>query len=1352
MKSFTKFLVGSFVLFSIITSSIYSQATTLHVFQEWTGRTGLISSSIIVGKVTLPVSGKQFVLGSTISATGDYDILLTCMGAGGQTLWSSQFDGGLNLNDYAADIVYDSYTGNLILTGAVTSDTSDGLDVGFAAFDTTGAMIWGNRYDNGQSYPLYNDVGTKITTDGGGYIYITGSSDNGALGVDFLTLQLDASTGTIQWSQLFDYNSANDYAGHIYYSSGNVFVTGFAQKAPFHGAPYVLEYDNSGTLVSQTPASSFVSDTIEQINDVCIDVLTRDIYIAGYINQSGTGKNAKVIKLDSSLNVVWEFTSSFTGDDEANAIELDNMGSFYVGGYKTIAPGNKDFLYAKLNTAGNLIWGPYDYNGGGGGNDVINSIAVDNQGNPIFAGYGKTAATNTYDYLTIKTDTASNILWEINYNGLANNDDYGNFVSVDTDGSIYVIGQSEDSSGTNKQFITVKYVEHELYNVPDSTNNSILEVIPNWGQILNDDTIVNINNDIKFYSSRPALYFKNNELTHIFLGVDTILTTEDTLVRIDVKFNNDTLSRVYPEKKRKIYSNFYYPHLHSTKGLTNVPNYEKIVYPNVYRLIDLYVGRNAKGIRKQFIVKPIGDADDIKLVYTGADTIYVDLEGKLHVETILDDLIYLRPGVSQIDSNGNNVSLSWQPIYKISGDTISFDSILTYNSNLPLVIEMNQGVGSFLGGGSGDNLEWSTYIGGSAGDRALEVTTDEYGNVIVCGQTNSYDFPTGPGISTQDSLSGNYDLFVVKFDLDAEKLWGTYYGGTNEEYPYSILNSSGDGIYIVGHTKSSNFPTIPFASNYYQDYFGGGIFDGFILEIRPSGLAYWATYFGGGTYDQIWDIKIDDSKNLYCCGLVTGKTISAPFVNFAPGHPLCSVPTINHGFPLCNTIGAVHYDTIHSENSGLADAFIAKFDENKHLVWSTLYGGNGNEYATTLEVDQSSNSFYIGGMTNANIDGNNSIVSPCPMPTNGGFPYCDLGGSTFFLKKNINPFNYSPYIMQFSSDGDLLWSSLIAPYSEDGWVTDIDINSGGDIYISSFIRTQSNYDLPNIYCDVPTNGGFPLCYPIGYQYSQNNDNLDNGYDAYLVKFNVNKLLQWATLFGGSGNENSTFLGAEGNLAIDEFDRVYFVGTTQRQDTIPLVTQSYPNYYYVGTNTGAMTSTDAFVACFDKYNVLRWCTMMAGDSGLTNKFDYGLGIALDNINQKLYMVGATNSLTFPFVDPMTTNPYLDSVKTGSQDAYISRFRLDSPPIGIEEIEPLSLLLDLYPNPTKDFANLRFSKVLGERARIKAFDLLGNLIFISEIDNVYTGYIQKIDLTLLPNSIYMIQVEMDEGTKTFKLVKN
>ncbi len=121
----------------------------------------------------------------------------------------------------------------------------------------------------------------------------------------------------------------------------------------------------------------------------------------------------------------------------------------------------------------------------------------------------------------------------------------------------------------------------------------------------------------------------------------------------------------------------------------------------------------------------------------------------------------------------------------------------------------------------GNALVYSTYLGGSDGDRGAAIAVDAAGNAYVTGETTSVDFPTANAF--QSSLGGSYDAFVTKVNAAGDALiYSTYLGGNGDDLGSGIAVDPVGHAYITGSTAaipglplkntivtcSTNFPTL----------------------------------------------------------------------------------------------------------------------------------------------------------------------------------------------------------------------------------------------------------------------------------------------------------------------------------------------------------------------------------------------------------------------------------------------------------------------------------------------------------------------------------------------------------------
>jgi hypothetical protein len=246
---------------------------------------------------------------------------------------------------------------------------------------------------------------------------------------------------------------------------------------------------------------------------------------------------------------------------------------------------------------------------------------------------------------------------------------------------------------------------------------------------------------------------------------------------------------------------------------------------------------------------------------------------------------------------------------------------------------------------AGDDLVYSTFLGGQSGEMNTNIAIDGSGNAYVGGTTTSSDFPTVNPI--QANSNDNWDAFVAKLNPAGTALvFSTYLGGTGIDSVDGITVDSSGNVYVVGDTSATNFPRVAALQNTY----GGGIRDGFVSKINAAGSALvFSTYHGGNGEEYVNGVAVDSTGNIY----VAGKTASTDFPRAAARQ---------------GTYGGGNYD-----------GFVSKFNAaGSALVYSTYHGGTGEDGAYGVDVDRAGNA-YVTGYTTAS--GSFPLVAPLYTPS-----------------------------------------------------------------------------------------------------------------------------------------------------------------------------------------------------------------------------------------------------------------------------------------------------------------------------------------------------------------------------------
>ena len=199
----------------------------------------------------------------------------------------------------------------------------------------------------------------------------------------------------------------------------------------------------------------------------------------------------------------------------------------------------------------------------------------------------------------------------------------------------------------------------------------------------------------------------------------------------------------------------------------------------------------------------------------------------------------------------------------------------------------------------GQQLQWSTYVGGSATDSSTGVALDPgAANVYIVGTTNSTDIAgsvttlstsapyqrclDAPGIATGTACPNNLstnDAFVARLTnptnttgtpVNVALNYFSYLGGSGNEAGNAITVDSASGALVTGWTQSTDFPVSPNPNSIQSTL--NGTQDAFVARLNAAAvvgqttIASWANYYGGSGIDSGTGIALDVNQNTYISG------------------------------------------------------------------------------------------------------------------------------------------------------------------------------------------------------------------------------------------------------------------------------------------------------------------------------------------------------------------------------------------------------------------------------------------------------------------------------------------------------
>ncbi len=543
---------------------------------------------------------------------------------------------------------------------------------------------------------------------------------------------------------------------------------------------------------------------------------------------------------------------------------------------------------------------------------------------------------------------------------------------------------------------------------------------------------------------------------------------------------------------------------------TNITNYAKVVYKDLYPGIDTVFYGTSQQLEYDICIAPGKNPENIQFLIEGASKLALTGSGGLQILTQDNQEVYMqKPLIYQMDHK-NKIPIDGAYII-LAQNQIGF-TLGAYDINKTLIID--------------PILSYSTYLGGNGSDDGLGITVDSGGNAYVTGQTTSRNFPTTPGVyqSTfpNSKPTPNVCVFITKLSpFGGSLVYSTYLSGNQDasDGGNSIAVDSSGNAYVTGYTGSTDFPTTPGA---YQSTFPSlkppGVACAFITKLSPSGgsLIY-STYLSGNqdATDSGNSIALDSSGNAY----VTGYTTSTDFPT-TPGAYQSTCPSLK---PL-----------------GAASVFITKLSPSgESLVYSTYLSGNqnANDSGSGIDVDSSGNA-YVTGYTGS------TDFPTTPGAYQSTFPSLKpLGVICAFITK-LSP-----------SGGSLIYSTYLSGnQDESDSGNSIAVDSSGNAYVTGYTYSSDFPTTPGAYQST-----FPSLKPLGAAC------------AFITKLSPSgESLVYSTYL--SGNQNAGDVGS--GIAVDSSGNAYVTGYTDSTDfpTTPGAYQStFPSMKPVGYGCAFITT-------------------------------------------------------------------------------------------------------------------------------------------------------------------------------------
>ncbi|NBT87338.1 MAG: hypothetical protein EBT51_03405 [Flavobacteriaceae bacterium] len=219
------------------------------------------------------------------------------------------------------------------------------------------------------------------------------------------------------------------------------------------------------------------------------------------------------------------------------------------------------------------------------------------------------------------------------------------------------------------------------------------------------------------------------------------------------------------------------------------------------------------------------------------------------------------------------------------------------------------------------NEIWCQNFGYPGSDQAQNIIETREGDLMV---TGFFDVSASGGQGNDDrensgTLHGVGEYWGIKLDADGQFFWKRYFGGSNNDRSYNVMQTNDGGFVLIGSSESDDFDITDSKGSY--DYWA--------VKLSAEGDLEWTRSFGGSEIDIAYDIATTLDGNF----LIVGDARSN--------------------------------DQDVSTNFGNADIWLVAIDPQGNLIWEKSLGGSMFDSAKDL-LPMNDNLYCVTGSSRSN--------------------------------------------------------------------------------------------------------------------------------------------------------------------------------------------------------------------------------------------------------------------------------------------------------------------------------------------------------------------------------------------------
>ena len=933
----------------------------------------------------------------------------------------------------------------------------------------------------------------------------------------FIT-ELKAQEPVIAWQQTIG-GSGLDYFKSCNQTSDNGYIIGGYSYSEISGdktegnigsADYwVLKLDSVGDIEWQNTIGGASTDFLASVEQT----FDGGYIIGGYSKSGASGDKTElnfiggegydywIVKLNALGSIEWQNTIGGNNDDFLVSTHQTMDGGYIIGGYSSSTlsgdksegnmggAGTKDYWILKLNSSGSIIW---QNTIGADGNDVLAEIRETAEGNYIVGGYSDSKKNgdktikrwgSLSDYWVMQLNSSGTIMWQNVFGGL--DSDLLTSVIQLADGGFLFGGYSDsDITGNKSKHLYVgSHTDYWLVKT-DALGNII------WDKVLggSENEIITSMTEtagqnllIAGYSISPSSFDK----------LEPTQGLEDYWI-LELDNSGKTLWE---------------------NDLGGILNERPYAIGNTQDGGFFVLGYSASLISGDKTEVGSGSIDGWMLKFNPSNCI----SGPYYFDFDMDN-------AGDVTTAFNACELTYLYVEN------STDCNPLHSNQNPLAPEVCDGIDNncdglidegIFGCNPGPDVIWQNTIGGVESDNIADIhPTSDGGYILIAGSDSDIS-----GDKNANS-KGAIDYWIVKLDAIGNITWQKTIGGSGNDWPKCISQTT-DGGYIAGGYSSSGI-----SGDKNEASLGGDDF--WIIKLDALGNIEWQNTIGGNSTDLLNDLN---------------QTLDGGFI--AGGSSFSGISgdkttpnAANDGWILkLNATGSIEWQKsirgnlfdildnikqttdggyiagLYSESGigldktapsqGAYDYWIVKLDASGNIMWQNTIGGGAGDYLYAVS-QLSDGSYIVGGTSFSSASGNKTEVLIggsdlwiVKLDISGNLVWqntiggADLDGLNAIRATQDNGFIIGGFSWSDIS-GDKVENKIIGGV-EDAWI--MKLNSEGEIVWQNAIGGNNNDFCINI--EQCFDGTFIAGVSSGSELSgDKNENTPANVDSWIIKFDI----------------------------------------------------------------------------------------------------------------------------------------------------------------------------------------------------------------------------------------------------------